>query len=120
MNELLEKILELKSTLKDYEGYLAKAKAIIESIDNNDHIGEFQIFNQDVNQDEELFLIKDPLIIRDMSIIIHEGLSKKIAEISLFFENLNINKEELEILYDKYVISNRARKRNYGAKKLRD
>lgn len=114
MNELLEKILELKSTLKDYEGYLAKA--IIESIDNNDHIGEFQIFNQD----EELFLIKDPLIIRDMSIIIHEGLSKKIAEISLFFENLNINKEELEILYDKYVISNRARKRNYGAKKLRD
>lgn len=47
MNELLEKILELKSTLKDYEGYLAKAKAIIESIDNNDHIGEFQIFNQD-------------------------------------------------------------------------
>ena len=102
MNELLEKILELKSTLKDYEGYLAKAKAIIESIDNNDHIGEFQIFNQD----EELFLIKDPLIIRDMSIIIHEGLSKKIAEISLFFENLNINKEELEILYDKYVISN--------------
>jgi hypothetical protein len=116
MNELLEKILELKSTLKDYEGYLAKAKAIIESIDNNDHIGEFQIFNQD----EELFLIKDPLIIRDMSIIIHEGLSKKIAEISLFFENLNINKEELEILYDKYVISNRARKRNYGAKKLRD
>lgn len=116
MNELLEKILELKSTLKDYEGYLAKAKAIIESIDNNDHIGEFQIFNQD----KELFLIKDPLIIRDMSIIIHEGLSKKIAEISLFFENLNINKEELEILYDKYVISNRARKRNYGAKKLRD
>lgn len=116
MNELLEKIFELKSTLKDYEGYLAKAKAIIESIDNNDHIGEFQIFNQD----EELFLIKDPLIIRDMSIIIHEGLSKKIAEISLFFENLNINKEELEILYDKYVISNRARKRNYGAKKLRD
>lgn len=116
MNELLEKILELKSTLKDYEGYLAKAKAIIESIDNNDHIGEFQIFNQD----EELFLIKDPLIIRDMSIIIHEGLSKKIAEISLFFENLNINKEELEILYDKYVISNRARKRNYEAKKLRD
>lgn len=116
MNELLEKILELKSTLKDYEGYLALAKAIIESIDNNDHIGEFQIFNQD----EELFLIKDPLIIRDMSIIIHEGLSKKIAEISLFFENLNINKEELEILYDKYVISNRARKRNYGAKKLRD
>lgn len=116
MNELLEKILELKSTLKDYEGYLAKAEAIIESIDNNDHIGEFQIFNQD----EELFLIKDPLIIRDMSIIIHEGLSKKIAEISLFFENLNINKEELEILYDKYVISNRARKRNYGAKKLRD
>jgi hypothetical protein len=116
MNELLEKILELKSTLKDYEGYLAKAKAIIESIDNNDHIGEFQIFNQD----EELFLIKDPLIIRDMSIIIHEGLSKKIAEISLFFENLNINKEELEILYDKYMISNRARKRNYGAKKLRD
>lgn len=116
MNELLEKILELKSTLKDYEGYLAKAKAIIESIDNNDHIGEFQIFNQD----EELFLIKDPLIIRDMSIIIHEGLSKKIAEISLFSENLNINKEELEILYDKYVISNRARKRNYGAKKLRD
>ena len=116
MNELLEKILELKSTLKDYEGYLAKAKAIIESIDNNDHIGEFQIFNQD----EELFLIKDPLIIRDMSIIIHEVLSKKIAEISLFFENLNINKEELEILYDKYMISNRARKRNYGAKKLRD
>lgn len=116
MNELLEKILELKSTLKDYEGYLAKAKAIIESIDNNDHIGEFQIFNQD----EELFLIKDPLIIRDMSIIIHEGLSKKIAEISLFFENLNINKEELEILYNKYVISNRARKRNYGAKKFRD
>ena len=116
MNELLEKILELKSTLKDYEGYLAKAKAIIESIDNNDHIGEFQIFNQD----EELFLIKDPLIIRDMSIIIHEGLSKKIAEISLFFENLNINKEELEILYDKYMISNRARKRNYGVKKLRD
>lgn len=116
MNELLEKILELKSTLKDYEGYLAKAKAIIESIDNNDPIGEFQIFNQD----EGLFLIKDPLIIRDMSIIIHEGLSKKIAEISLFFENLNINKEELEILYDKYVISNRARKRNYGAKKLRD
>lgn len=55
-----------------------------------------------------------------MSIIIHEGLSKKIAEISLFFENLNINKEELEILYDKYVISNRARKRNYGAKKFRD
>ena len=116
MNELLEKILELKSTLKDYEGYLAKAKAIIESIDNNDPIGEFQIFNPD----EELFLIKDPLIIRDMSIIIHEGLSQKIAEISLFFENLNINKEELEILYDKYVISNRARKRNYGAKKLRD
>lgn len=116
MNELLEKIFELKSTLKDYEGYLAKAKAIIESIDNGDTVGEFQIFNQD----EELFLIKDPLIIRDMSIIIHEGLSKKIAEISLFFENLNINKEELEILYDKYVISNRARKRNYGAKKLRD
>ena len=116
MKELLEKILKLKSTLKDYEGYLAKAKAIIESIDNNDHIGKFQIFNQD----EELFLIKDPLIIRDMSIIIHEGLSKKIAEISLFFENLNINKEELEILYNKYVISNRARKRNYGAKKLRD
>lgn len=116
MNELLEKIFELKSTLKDYEGYLAKVKAIIESIDNNDHIGEFQIFNQD----EELFLIKDPLIIRDMSIIIHEGLSKKIAEISLFFEKLNINKEILKSLYDKYVISNRARKRNYGAKKLRD
>lgn len=116
MNELLEKILELKSTLKDYEGYLAKAKAIIESIDNNDHIGEFQIFNQD----EGLFLIKDPLIIRDMSIIIHEAVSKKIAEISLFFEKLNINKDELDTLYDKYVITNRARKRNYGAKKLRD
>lgn len=116
MNELLEKIFELKSTLKDYEDYLAKAKAIIESVDNGDHVEEFQIFNQD----EGLFLIKDPLIIRDMSIIIHEAVSKKIAEISLFFEKLNINKDELEILYDKYVITNRARKRNYGAKKLRD
>lgn len=41
-------------------------------------------------------------------------------EVSLFFEKLNINKEELNILYDKYVVSNRAKKRNYGAKKLRD
>ena len=55
-----------------------------------------------------------------MSIIIHEAVSKKIAEISLFFEKLNINKDELDGLYDKYVVSNRARKRNYGAKKLRD
>ena len=47
MNELLEKIFELKSALKDYEGSLAKAKAIIESVDNGDHIEEFQIFNQD-------------------------------------------------------------------------
>lgn len=116
MNELLEKIFELKSALKDYEVSLAKAKAIIESVDNGDYVEEFQIFNQD----EGLFLIKDPLIIRDMSIIMHEAISKKIAEISLFFEKLNINKEELNILYDKYVVSNRAKKRNYGAKKLRD
>lgn len=116
MNELLEKIFELKSALKDYEVSLAKAKAIIESVDNRDYVEEFQIFNQD----EGLFLIKDPLIIRDMSIIMHEAISKKIAEISLFFEKLNINKEELNILYDKYVVSNRAKKRNYGAKKLRD
>lgn len=116
MNELLEKIFELKSALKDYEVSLAKAKAIIESVDKGDYVEEFQIFNQD----EGLFLIKDPLIIRDMSIIMHEAISKKIAEISLFFEKLNINKEELNILYDKYVVSNRAKKRNYGAKKFRD